>query len=89
MGSYDDEIDELRREIDELDAELLKLVEERLKIVKRIGDVKRAAGLPTEDVEREERILRNMVLKSDLDEKFVRGLFKNIIEYCKDNERQC
>jgi len=52
------ELDELRRIIDEVDSEILRLVARRVEIARRIGELKRAGGLPVADLEREEEVLR-------------------------------
>ena len=47
------ELDLLRRELDGIDKELMPLLEKRLRAAERIGEYKRAAGLPVTDAERE------------------------------------
>lgn len=51
------ELTQLRGQIDKVDAQLVQLFEERMALSLKIGEAKRAAGLPVEDLEREKRIL--------------------------------
>src|SRR5688500_2696986 len=43
----------LRDQIDTVDRQLLSLLSQRVGLVHRVGEVKRAAGLPIKDAERE------------------------------------
>jgi len=79
-------IEVLRREIDGIDKGILELLEERVKAAKKIGEIKRGEGMEIEDVEREERILDNILNSTNLDKEFVEDLFRKIIEYCKNEE---
>lgn len=51
-------IDGWRRQIDELDREILRLLNRRAELAHRIGDEKRAKGLPLHSPAREEEVLR-------------------------------
>ena len=50
-------LEELREEIDAIDAELLRLINRRAKIATRVGALKRTAGLPLCDPDRERDVL--------------------------------
>jgi chorismate mutase len=76
----------LRGEIDEVDEKILSLLEKRVKIAKKIGGVKKGMDLPIRDPSREEEILSEVTSKTALDQKFVKKVFKTIIEYCRENE---
>lgn len=79
-------IELLRREIDGIDKGILELLQERVKAARKIGDIKRDKGMEIEDVEREEKILNNILNSTDLSKEFVEDLFRKIIEHCKNEE---
>ena len=73
----------LRQEIEELDHKLVKLIADRVVLARKVGEAKRAAGLPTLDHVREAAVVRRAVsisrdvgLKSD-DE--IRQIFWQLI----------
>ena len=51
------ELDKLRQEIDRVDGAIVPLLLERFEIVRRIGAVKKEAGLPVYNAAREEAVL--------------------------------
>lgn len=51
------ELDKLREEIDRLDGAIVPLLLERFEVVRRIGEVKKEAGLPVYNAAREEAVL--------------------------------
>ena len=53
-------IDELRQEIDRLDSELLRLINQRADFALKIGEIKKALGLPVYDPAREKKIFQQM-----------------------------
>ncbi len=53
-----DELEKVRREIDAGDLLLLKSVANRQKLARRAGELKREAGLPIHDPEREKEVLK-------------------------------
>jgi chorismate mutase-like protein len=59
------DLDELRRKIDALDTELLRLLNERAGVAREIGAIKNRDGLPVYSPERENRVLRSLVERSD------------------------
>jgi chorismate mutase len=81
------EVKKLRETIDEIDREMVKLLEKRVGIAREIGRIKRATGDKIYDPDREREVLGNISSSTKLDDKFVRGLFRSIIEYCKNEER--
>ena len=54
------ELDKLREEIDRLDGAIVPLLLERFEVVRRIGEVKKEAGLPVYNAAREEAVLRKV-----------------------------
>ena len=57
-GASLEELARCRDEIERIDTQLIALLEERLALGKRIGELKRAVGLPILDPEREAVIIR-------------------------------
>jgi len=75
------DIDHWRHEIDELDEELLRLLNMRARLAMKVGSLKRSAGLPLRDHEREQFVLRHLqdLNNGPLDQKAVIRLFRRII----------
>ncbi len=74
-------IEDWRNEIDAIDCELLRLLNVRARIAIKVGVLKRAAGLPLDDLEREQDVLDHVreVNPGPLDEATVTKLFRRII----------
>jgi chorismate mutase len=74
-------IEDWRAEIDEIDDQLLRLLNMRALVAAKIGRVKRAAGLPLSDEERERQVVQRMQNGNagPLDEGAVMQLFECII----------
>jgi chorismate mutase-like protein len=81
----DPEIDWLRKQIDEIDEELLRLVAKRVECVLRVGDQKRAKGLPVYDPSREERLMSRLLAAAEgpLDAPLVREVFGTLVRECR------
>lgn len=77
-----------RTEIDELDRELLRLLNRRARLAMKVGALKRAAGLPCCDPERERAVLMDLQQANagPLDERAVTKLFRRIIRESRDME---
>ena len=75
------QIDKYRAAIDLLDVQLLRLLNRRAGIVKQLGVLKRQAGLPVCDCEREAFLLARLLEKNagPLDERSVTSIFRRII----------
>jgi len=75
------DIEYWRNEIDELDEELLRLLNMRARLALKIGELKKAAGLPICDPERERAVLQKLQLANGgpLDPGAVAKLFRRII----------
>ena len=54
-----DGLQELRQEIDVIDRELVELFRRRMDVTRRVGEYKRARGIPVLDPERERQVLQN------------------------------
>jgi chorismate mutase/prephenate dehydratase len=59
------DIADLRVKIDAIDIELLRLLNERAKVAKQIGAIKSREGLPIYSPEREDRVIRSLVDRSE------------------------
>ncbi len=90
----DESLEQLRRAIDELDDAIVELLERRARTVSRVGEVKREAGLPMHDPEREACILDRLEdkLGATADSTFprtsVRPVFREIISACLSTQQQ-
>lgn len=82
------ELAKLRKEIDGVDKEIIRLIEERVELAKEIGSLKRNIGLPVADPKRENEVLANVTENTKLDKKFIRRIYKSIMDYCKDEEQR-
>ena len=79
-------VEHFREKIDRVDGRILELIEERVDIARKIGAIKRKKGLPIVDQEREQKILSNVTGKTMLNKQFVKQIFREIMEYCRENE---
>jgi chorismate mutase-like protein len=79
-----------RTEIDELDRELLRLLNRRARLAMKVGALKKAAGLPCCDPERERTVLKDLQKANagPLDARAVTKLFRRIIQESRDLETQ-
>lgn len=78
-----------REEIDAIDTELLQLLHKRIEIVKRIGAVKKAAGLPVYDPAREQVMLAALVEKAEacaMDKETVKAVWQIILNHSKQTQ---
>jgi chorismate mutase-like protein len=77
-----------RTEIDELDRELLRLLNRRARLAMKVGALKRAAGLPCCDPERERSVLMDLQKANagPLDGRAITKLFRRIIRESRDME---
>jgi chorismate mutase len=75
------DIDHWRQEIDEVDEELLRLLNIRARLAIKVGALKRSAGLPLRDLEREQFVLEHLQDSNNgpLDQEAVVRLFRRII----------
>jgi len=79
-----------RTEIDEVDRELLQLLNRRARLAMKVGSLKRAAGLPFCDPEREQSILHTLQQANTgpLDRRAVTKIFRRIIRESRRVEAQ-
>jgi chorismate mutase len=79
-----------RTEIDEVDRELLQLLNRRARLAMKVGTLKRAAGLPFCDPEREQVVLHTLQQANTgpLDQRAVTKVFRRIIRESRRIEVQ-
>ena len=79
-----------RAEIDEVDRELLRLLNRRARLAIKVGILKKAAGLPCADPDRERLVLTTLrqVNTGPLDSRAVTKLFRRIIGESRRVEMQ-
>lgn len=75
------ELGELRQRIDALDTELLRLLNERATLAKEIGVIKNRASLPIYSPDREMKLLRSLVERSNgpLRPESIRAIYREIM----------
>jgi chorismate mutase len=71
-----------RTEIDEIDRTLLQLLNRRARLAMKVGSLKRVAGLPCCDPERERNVLSTLQRANSgpLDQRAIAKLFRRIIQ---------
>jgi len=75
------DISELREKIDALDSELLRLLNERASVAREIGVIKNRENLPVYSPDREIKLLRSLVGRSDgpLRPEAIRAIYREIM----------
>ncbi|HEV3254544.1 MAG TPA: chorismate mutase [Candidatus Acidoferrales bacterium] len=82
-------IEDWRRRIDEIDRKLVELLNERARCAIEIGHLKREAGLPVYQPQREQEILANAERdnRGPLENTAIRRLFERIVDEARSLER--
>ncbi len=80
-----------RDEIDWIDSEMLRLLKQRVDAALRVGEKKKAAGLPLHDPARERAIYEklraaNRALSSELPDAAITAIFREVISACRNAE---
>ena len=85
-----DSLQRLRAEIDRLDGELLRLLNQRAQLGADVCRLKRAAGLPICDPEREAEVIgrARQANRGPLDIRAIENIFRQIIEETRKLEEQ-
>ena len=83
-------IEHWRTEIDEIDRELLRLLNRRARLAMKVGALKKNAGLPCCDEERERDVLTRLQQANGgpLDSRAIGKLFRRIIRESRNLEAQ-
>lgn len=82
------DIKRLRDEVDRIDLKTLRLLERRVAIAGEIGRAKRKMKISYHDPKREGRVLENVARDTVLKKTFVKRIFKDIMEYCRNGEHE-
>jgi chorismate mutase len=80
------ELDRLRLEIEDLDVRLVALIAERVRLARQVGQLKRAAGLPTLDPAREASVVRRasgLAREAGLVSEEMREIIWHVIGLCR------
>ena len=82
-------INKLRKEIDRIDQDIIDLLKNRLSIAKEIGQVKASNLLGINDIDRENKIIKNLSIKAnnDLKEEDISNIFKLIFSISKNLQK--
>ena len=83
-------LEETRKLIDEIDTEILMLLNRRAEISLRISRIKMQAGLPIEDPDREELILRRLVRESEgsIDDKALLRIYRQVLAESRQLQKE-
>jgi len=83
------ELDRLRQNIDSVDEVLVKLLNQRAKWAIEVGRVKKAAGLPIYQPDREAKVVAHVVgaNRGPLEADAIRRLFERVIDESRRLER--
>ncbi len=87
--TYEEELDELRKEINRLNGEILDRLAARVGVAREIAEVKKRQGKPIVDATRERAVLdqaRVQAAKRALDPDGVERIYRAIIDLCVEAE---
>jgi len=80
------ELDAVRAEIERVDEAIVFLIDERLRLARRVGELKRTAGLRVLDPSREAAVVRRagaLARDRGLDDEAIRQVFWRLIEMAR------
>ena len=82
-------INKLRKEIDKIDQDLIALLKNRFSIAKEIGQVKTSNSFGINDIDRENKIIKNLSIEAnnDLKEEDISNIFKLIFSISKNLQK--
>ena len=80
----EDKIKKLRQELDIIDDNIAKLIASRVEIGREIVKLKREAGLPKDDKNRENEILERISKPNSQVERLLKELYKRIFDWVKN-----
>ncbi|MBI3034565.1 chorismate mutase [Candidatus Woesearchaeota archaeon] len=82
-------LEELRRQIDEVDYHMIKLMKKRIELAGRIAGLKKQAGIPVFQKEREEDVLsgvKEAARNEGIPEEYALAIFREIISQTRKYE---
>ena len=84
------QLDEYRKRLDAIDGGLVELFLRRTEITARVGEYKKAAGIPVLDAEREQRVIesRTQLASTPADRYAVANLFESIMTLSRRQQRK-
>ena len=84
------DITDWRKKIDEIDRRLVELLNERARCVAEIGRIKRQNGLPIQEPNREQEVLRHVLEANQgpLEDAALRRVFERIVEEGRSLQRR-
>lgn len=77
-----EELNRIRAQIEAVDRDIIRLISERVALARRVGDAKRAAGVPVLDPAREAAVVRRagaLAREFQLEDEDVRYIFWHLI----------
>ena len=77
-----------RDRIDAIDDQLTALFKERMEIAAKIGEYKKANGLPITDFAREKQVLEDRTADAGELKSYVRRFFKHIMKLSKEYQKE-
>lgn len=90
MSKITNEIEKKRLEIDVINTELIELIAQRIAIAKQIGELKKEAGIPVLDSEREHLVLtraRRTASLHNIDASYIEDVFRVIMSGARDVQK--
>lgn len=90
MNSVEQQLNKLRVKIDSIDTEIVKLLNKRAQFANKIGEIKRAHGLPVYVPEREEQVISNVCKNNPgpLSREAISRIYERIIDESRRLERE-
>lgn len=78
-------VEELRKKIDQIDERIVASLNERAELVLKIRDLKRGAGMPLHDPEREGEIMEKILEanKGPLSEEAIKHIYEHILYHMR------
>jgi chorismate mutase len=87
MIAAEEPLERTRGNIERIDRELVVLISERVKLARKVGEAKRALGMPIMDPTREAAVVRRageLARAAGVDEEAVRRIFWQLISLSRD-----
>lgn len=90
MKNFESELRKLRTKINKIDTEIAKLIVSRLEFSKKIGELKKIAGIKIHDLDREKEILEKITKKITNSDAFkeIKRVFKEIFKISRKIQKE-
>ena len=79
-------LEELRGDINKADARIVRLIAERMRIAEQVGEEKKKQGKQIEDVEREKKVLENVIdiaRKENISQEGIENIYRQVVAMSK------